>query len=235
MIVNIWSDSLVREFISKLLHLQVIGLSLLVGFAVVHVILACFMPRRWVFIAGFILFFKFGSLKSLVSPSVYPFPLDFPVLQNFLLSPGCFSFMYRSLSNMMISSSCLPLSIWASYLLRSLSLLALGLPMQSAKAAPTLYKIEPNITRHTLPLSEVPGANIDRSSLTVGEGGVLVHYISSDVDFATATQAIIVVHGRQRDADRYFLSAKGAVEAANKSKVVIMAVRTLSCSSELPS
>jgi len=148
---------------------------------------------------------------------------DFLVLQSVLRSSDSFSFMYRSLSNMMISSTCLPLWIWASY---SLSLLALALPMQPAKAAPTARNIEPNITRHTLPLSEVPGARIDRSSLTVGAGGVLVHYISSDVDFTTATQAIIVVHGRQRDADRYFASMKGAVEAANKREVVIMAVST---------
>jgi hypothetical protein len=127
---------------------------------------------------------------------------------------------------MLISSSCLPLAMWASSLLSSLSLLALGLPIQPAKAAPTSYNVDPYITRRAPPLSEVPGATIDRSSLTVGDGGVLVHYISSDVDFATATQAIIVIHGRQRDADRYFASVQGAVEAASKSKVVIMAVRT---------
>jgi hypothetical protein len=76
-------------------------------------------------------------------------------------------------------------------------------------------------------LPEVQGAKIDRSSLTVGDGGVLVHYISSDVDFATATQAIIMVHGVHRDAFNAFASAQGAVEARNGSSVVIMAVRTL--------
>jgi len=127
---------------------------------------------------------------------------------------------------MPISSACVPLWLWAAYWMHSLFLLALTLPTQPAKAAPTPQNGNSNITRHTLPLSEVPGASIDRSSLTVGDGGVLVHYISSDVDFTTATQAIIVVHGRQRDADRYFATVKGTVEAANKRNVVIMAVRT---------
>ena len=139
--------------------------------------------------------------------------------------------MYRSLSSLLISSSCLPLSIWASALLPALSLFALGLPTQLAKAAPTPYNTDLHITRDALPLLappllELPTANIDRSSLTVGDGAVLVHYISNNVDFATATQAIIVIHGRQRDAGNYFAGMQAAVEAANKSKVVIMAVRS---------
>ena len=41
-----------------------------------------------------------------------------------------------------------------------------------------------------------------------------------------ATQAIVVIHGVQRDAANSFTDMQGAVEAANKSKVVIMAVRS---------
>jgi folate-dependent phosphoribosylglycinamide formyltransferase PurN len=83
------------------------------------------------------------------------------------------------------------------------------------------------IIRHSSPLPEVPGAKIDRSSLTVGDGGVLVHYISSDVDYGAATQAIIVIHGRQRDANNSFAAMHEAVETANQNNVVIMAVRAL--------
>ena len=75
-----------------------------------------------------------------------------------------------------------------------------------------------------LPLPELPTANIDRSSLTVGDGGTLVHYISNNVDFTTATQVIIVIHGVQRDAANSFTDMQGAAEAANKGNVVIMAV-----------
>src|SRR5258706_5779233 len=132
--------------------------------------------------------------------------------------------MRRFLSNLLISSPCLPLSMGASSLLPALSLFALGVPMQLAKAAPTTYNLDPHITRRASPLPELPTANIDRSSLTVKDGGVLVHYISSNVDFATATQAIIVIHGRQRDAANYFAGMEAAVDAAGKSKVVIMAV-----------
>jgi len=72
-------------------------------------------------------------------------------------------------------------------------------------------------------LPEVPGAKIDRSNLIVGDSGVLVHYISSDVDYHTATRAIIVVHGLQRDANNSFVAIHKAVETANESNVVIMA------------
>ena len=78
--------------------------------------------------------------------------------------------------------------------------------------------------RHTS-LPEVPGANIDRSSLKVGNGGVLVHYISNDVDFAAATQAILTIHGVDRDANNSFASVHEAVKQANKSNIVVMAVR----------
>jgi predicted alpha/beta-fold hydrolase len=105
-----------------------------------------------------------------------------------------------------------------------MSLPALGAPMQPAKIATTPYNI--HITRQASPLPELPTANIDRSSLTVRDGGVLVHYISNDVDFATATQVIIVIHGLQRDANNAFAEMQGAVKAANKSKVVIVAVRS---------
>jgi predicted alpha/beta-fold hydrolase len=81
--------------------------------------------------------------------------------------------------------------------------------------------------RHSSSLPEVPGAKIDRSSLTVGAGGVLVHYISSDIDYDTATQAIIVIHGLQRDANNSFVAMHRAVETANKRNVVIMAVSTI--------
>ena len=114
--------------------------------------------------------------------------------------------------------------MWASSLLPALSLLALGVPTQLANAAPTPYNTDLRISRRAPPLPELPTAYIDRSGLTVGDGGVLVHYISSNVDFATATQAIIVIHGRQRDAANYFAGMQAAVDAAYKNKVVIMAV-----------
>ena len=116
------------------------------------------------------------------------------------------------------------LSICAPSLLPALSLFALSLPTQLAKAAPTTYSVDPHITRRASPLPEIPTANIDRLSLTVKDGGVLVHYISSNVDFTTATQAVIVIHGRQRDAANYFAGVQAAVEAANKSKIITMAV-----------
>ena len=74
-------------------------------------------------------------------------------------------------------------------------------------------------------LPEVPGAIIDRSSLKVGHSGVLVHYISDDVNFSMATQAIVAIHGLNRDANNSFASVQGAVKAANKSDIIIMAVR----------
>ena len=115
--------------------------------------------------------------------------------------------------------------MWASSLLPAISLFVVGVPTQLAKAAPTPYNMDLHITRHAPPLPELPTAYIDRSSLTVKDGGVLVHYISNNVDFSTATQAIIVIHGRQRDAANYFAGMQAAVDAANKSNVVIMAVR----------
>ena len=75
-------------------------------------------------------------------------------------------------------------------------------------------------------LPEVPGAKIDRSSLTIGNGGVLVHYISTNPDFTTVTMAIIVVHGVNRDAYNAFATVQGAVKTANKGDVIIMAVST---------
>ena len=133
--------------------------------------------------------------------------------------------MYRFLSNLLISFSYLSLSMWASPLLPVFSLLLAGVPTQLVKAAPIRSNMDLNITRHSSPLPELPTAYIDRSSLTVKGGGVLVHYISNNVDFSTATQAIIVIHGRQRDADNHFAGMQAAVDAANKSNVVIMAVR----------
>jgi hypothetical protein len=142
------------------------------------------------------------------------------IQSSFLLSPSCFLIMYRPLSNLLISSFSLSLSIWAACLLPALSL---GAPTRPAKVATTQYNT--HITRQAPPLPELPTANIDRSSLTVKGCGVLVHYISNNVDFATATQAVIVIHGRQRDAANYFAGMQAAVDAANKSKLVIMAVR----------
>jgi len=101
-----------------------------------------------------------------------------------------------------------------------------GLPGQPA---PTPYYMKPLSTRSALPLLETPGAIIDRSSLTVGDNSVLVYYISNDVDFSTATQAVIVVHGVNRDANKAFASMQGAVETANKNETIIMAVRTIYC------
>ena len=83
-----------------------------------------------------------------------------------------------------------------------------------------------HITSHAEPLPELPTAKIDSSSLTVKDGGVLVHYISTNVDFSTATQAIIVIHGKERDAANSFAGMQAAAEAANKSKIIIMAVRS---------
>ena len=118
----------------------------------------------------------------------------------------------------------------ASYLFPFLSLLFLGLPIQPATAAPTPRNLISRKTKakNSTPLPEVSGATIDRSSLIVGNSsGVLVHYISNNVDFSTASQAIVVVHGVNRDANNSFASVQAAVNAANKSDVVIMAVRTL--------
>ena len=113
--------------------------------------------------------------------------------------------------------------MWASSLLPALSLLFVGVPTQLTKAAPTPDNTD---LQRAPPLPELPTAYIDRSSLTVKDGGVLVHYISNNVDFSTATQAIVVIHGRQRDAANYFAGMQAAVEAANKSNIVIMAVRS---------
>ena len=108
-------------------------------------------------------------------------------------------------------------------------LLSLRTLTQLAKAAPTPHNVDLHITPRASrpqrpPLPERPTAYIDRSSLTVGDGGVLVHYISNNVDFTTATQAIIVIHGFRRDAANSFADMQ---EATNKSKAVIMAVRPL--------
>ena len=114
--------------------------------------------------------------------------------------------------------------MWAASLLPTLSLLVLGVPTKLAKAAPNPYHTNLHITRRVPPLPELPTANIDRLGLTVKGDGVLVHYISNNVDFSTATQAIIVIHGRQRDAVNHFAGMQAAVEAVNRRNVVIMAV-----------
>ena len=119
----------------------------------------------------------------------------------------------------MLSLSRLSVSLFPSLSL----LLGLGLSTQLVWAAPVPTSTSIPIVRHTS-LPEVPGATIDRSSLKVGNGGVLVHYISNDVNFAMATQAIIAIHGVDRDANNSFASVQGAAKAANKSNVVIMAV-----------
>ena len=116
--------------------------------------------------------------------------------------------------------------MWAASLLSALSLIVLSVPTQLAKAAATPYNANLHITRRAPPLTELSTANIDRSGLTVRDDGVLVHYISSNVDFSTATQVIIVIHGRERDAAKEFAGMQAAVEAADKSNVVIMAVRS---------
>lgn len=67
--------------------------------------------------------------------------------------------------------------------------------------------------------------NINYTSLTVGASGVLVYYISSDIKFVTANQAIRVIHGLNRDADHSFPDVRGAAKAANNEGVVIMGVR----------
>ena len=143
--------------------------------------------------------------------------------ESYYLPVDLFFIIYGFPSNLLIS--CLPLSMWASSLLPVL-FLVVGVPTQLAKAAPTPGNMDPNITYRVPPLRELPTAYIDRSSLTVKDGGVLVHYISNNVDFPTTTQAIIVIHGHERDAAREFAGMQAAVEAANKSNVVIMAVRS---------
>ena len=104
--------------------------------------------------------------------------------------------------------------------------LVIGVPTQLGKAEPTAYNTDLHMTSYADPLPELPTANIDRSSLTIKDGGVLVHYISSNVDFATSTQAIIVIHGKERDAANSFAGMQAAIEAANKSKITIIAVRS---------
>ena len=126
----------------------------------------------------------------------------------------------------------IPCLMAAVFFVFYLFLLSLHAPTQLAKAAPTPHNVDlqitPRASRHQRPpLPELPTADIDRSSLTVGDGGVLVHYISNSVDFTTVTQAIIVIHGFRRDAANSFADMQGALEATNKSKVVIMSVRSL--------
>jgi hypothetical protein len=62
------------------------------------------------------------------------------------------------------------------------------------------------------PLPEVPGANISRG-LPI-ENTKLVHYISSNVSFANATKALIVIHGALRDPWNSFVSGQIATGAA---------------------
>ena len=97
--------------------------------------------------------------------------------------------------------------------------------MQPTEAGPTQRILDPHAIHQATPLQEIPGASIDRSSLIVGNGGVLVHYIS-DVDFATATQAIIIIHGVDRNASDAYIGVQGAAQAAGRSNVILMAVRT---------
>jgi hypothetical protein len=113
--------------------------------------------------------------------------------------------------------------MWVAYLFTFLPHLVLGLP---AEASPTTSTTDTSATQLASPLDEIPGATIDRSSLIVGDGGVLVHYISNDVDFETATQAIIVIQGILRNASDAYLGVQGGVQAANVENVVLLAVRT---------
>jgi hypothetical protein len=115
--------------------------------------------------------------------------------------------------------------MWVAYLFTSLPHLVLGLP---AEASPTTSTTDTSATQLASPLDEIPGASIDRSSLIVGDGGVLVHYISNDVDFETATQAIIVIQGILRNASDAYMGVQGGVSSRGKwSNVVLLAVRTL--------
>ena len=98
--------------------------------------------------------------------------------------------------------------------------------MQPTEADPTQRIMAPHAAHDATPLHEIPGASIDRSSLIVGNGGVLVHYISNNVDFATATQATIIIHGVDRNASDAYIGVQGAAQAAGKSNVILMAVRT---------
>ena len=114
--------------------------------------------------------------------------------------------------------------MWVAYLLTSSPHLVLGLP---AKATPTSSDNAAPNTTLAQPLLEIPGARIDRSSLTVGGCGVLVHYISDDVAFETATKAIVVIQGARRNASDAYLGVKGGVQAAGVENVVLLAVKTL--------
>jgi hypothetical protein len=80
-------------------------------------------------------------------------------------------------------------------------------------------------------LPEVPGATLDHTTLIVEKGGVLVNYISNNVTFSTATQALIVIHGIHRDAWNVFIAAQeslavaSGIDIAIPRSTVIMAVR----------
>ena len=113
--------------------------------------------------------------------------------------------------------------MWVVYMFTSLPHLVLGLP---AEATPTSSDNAAPTTTLAKPLLEIPGARIDRSSLTVGDCGVLVHYISDDVAFETATKAIVVIQGQLRNASDAYLGVLGGVQAAGVENVVLLAVRT---------
>ena len=84
-------------------------------------------------------------------------------------------------------------------------------------------------TTNTLP--NVSGATIDHTNLIVENGGVLVNYISNNITFATATQALIVIHGFHRDGWNAFIAAQESLAVASHMDIaiprstVIMAVR----------
>jgi len=82
---------------------------------------------------------------------------------------------------------------------------------------------------NTLP--DVPGATIDHTNLIVEKGGVLVNYISNNVTFASATRALIAIHGFNRDGWNAFIAAQESLAVASRIDIailrstVIMAVR----------
>ena len=119
--------------------------------------------------------------------------------------------------------------MWVAYLFTSLPHFVLCQPVcQPAEATPTSSADNAAPTKKLgQPLHEIPGVRIDRSSLTVGDGGVLVHYISDDVAFETATKAIIIIQGVLRNASDAYLGVQGGVQAAGVENVVLLAVRTL--------
>ena len=101
----------------------------------------------------------------------------------------------------------------------------------SAQESQTAKRSKWRIAAHSNTLPELPGATIDRNNLIVGKENVLVNYISNNVTFSTATQALIAIHGIDRDGWNAFMAAQKSLAVASRINItitrstVIMAVR----------